>query len=75
MALANIKSIEVIFKRSKLQWVKNLFLKKAKRFPRVVNFEHFTGYRFSDAGLMVQWGSSRYFYPMHKLERVKFVQH
>lgn len=73
MALKNIKSIEVIFKRSKLQWIKNLFLKKAKRFPRVASFEGFSGYRFSDAGLLVQWGSSRYFYPMHKLERVKFV--
>ncbi|MGL5456716.1 MAG: hypothetical protein ACRDB3_17745 [Citrobacter telavivensis] len=75
MALKNIKSIEVIFKRSKLQWLKNIFRKKAKRFPAVATFEGFTGYKFSEAGLMVQWGNSRYFYPMHKLERVKFVTH
>jgi hypothetical protein len=75
MALRNIKSIEVTFNRGKLQWLNNLFRKKSKRFPRVALFEGFTGYRFSDAGLMVQWGNSRYFYPMHQLQRVKFVTH
>lgn len=73
MSLRNIKSIEVIFKRGNLQWLKNIFRKKAKRFPAVATFEGFTAYRFSEAGLMVQWGTSRYFYPMHKLGRVKFV--
>ncbi len=75
MALRNIKSIEVIFKRSKLQWVKNLFRKKAKRFPKVATFTGFIGYRLSEAGLTVGWGGTRYFYPLHMIALVKFVPH
>lgn len=75
MSLSNVKSIEVIFKRSKLQWIQNLFRKKAKRFPKVATFTGFTGYRLSESGLVVGFGKSRYFYPMHQIGRIKFVQH
>lgn len=72
---ANIKSIEVIFKRSPLQPLINLFRPKAKRFPRVVTFEGFSGYRMGDCGLLVVFGDTRYFYPYHMIGRVKLVQH
>lgn len=75
MSIKNLKSIEVIFKRPFYQGLVNLFLPKAKRHPRVVTFEGFTGYALNDAGLVVGFGKSRYFYPHQVIGRVKFVQH
>lgn len=65
-------TIEVIFKRSWVQVIRNLFVPKAKRYPRVATFKGFTDYNVSEHQLYVRWGGARYIYPMHKIERIKF---
>lgn len=66
-------SVEVIFKRTLSDVVRNLFVPKAKRFPRVVTFEGTTSYTLEDGFLSVSWGSTYYTYPLHKVARIKTV--
>lgn len=49
-------SVEVIFKRSLADVVRNLFVSKAKRFPRVATFEGTTSCAIEDGFLSVSWG-------------------
>ena len=65
--------IEVIFKRSVADVVRNLFRSKAKRFPRVAVFEveNRNNFVITDGGLRVEFGDTAYVSPMHKIERIK----
>lgn len=68
----SVKSIEVIFKRSLFEMVRNLFVPKAKRFPRVATFSGFDGFEIESEGfLSVRFGKSCYLYPAHKIARIK----
>lgn len=64
--------ITVHFKHSIADKVKNLFRSKAKRFPAVVTFTGYRDAQYGLDGLMVAWGNSTYFYPLHTIKRVKF---
>lgn len=65
--------IQIYFNVSLLDYVRNMFKAKAKRQRRDVTFTGFDSFRFTAAGLTVRWGEVLYFYPMHKLGRVKFI--
>lgn len=68
----SVKSIEVIFKRSLFDMVRNLFVPKSKRFPRVATFSGFDDFEIeSDGFLSVHFGKSCYLYPAHKIARIK----
>ena len=64
--------ITVHFKHSIADKVKNLFRRKAKRFPAVAVFTGYSEARYTADGLIVEWGNSTYFYPLHTIKRVKF---
>lgn len=72
MAKKQVTEIQVYFNVSALDYVRNLFKKKAKRQRRDVTFKGFDSYMLTEKGLMVGWDGVKYFYPMHKLGRVKF---
>lgn len=65
--------IEVIFKRSVADVVRNLFRSKSKRYPRVAVFEveNHDDFDITDGGLRVDFGDTAYIYPMHKIARIK----
>lgn len=62
--------IEVIFKRSVVDVVSNLFRRKAKRYPRVAKFDA-KSFVVGAGGLCVNFGGVSYIYPMHKIARIK----
>lgn len=67
-------NIEVIFKRSLADVLRNLFVPKAKRFPRVATFRgvHIDDYHIAEDGsLRVEFGDVSYIYPSHKIARIK----
>lgn len=64
--------ITVHFKHSIADKVKNLFRRKAKRFPAVVGFTGFDEAEYNEKGLRVTWGHTTYYYPLHTIKRVKF---
>lgn len=66
-------SVEVIFKRTLSDVVRNLFVPKSKRFPRVVTFKGVTSHTITDGLLEVSWGNTYYAYPLHKVARIKTV--
>lgn len=66
-------SVEVIFKRTLSDVVRNLFVSKAKRLPRVATFKGATNHCIEDGFLSVSWGTTYYTYPLHKVERIKTV--
>lgn len=66
-------SVEVIFKRSLADVVRNLFVSKAKRFPRVATFKGTTSCAIVAGFLSVSWGNTYYTYPLHKIARIKTV--
>lgn len=67
-----MKSIEVIFKRSFADVVRNLFVPKAKRFPRVATFTGFSHHWVEpDKSLHVEFTNVAYCYPAHKIARIK----
>lgn len=70
--MSQVKTIEVIFKRSLADVVRNLFVPKAKRFPRVVTFTGFSYHWIaSDKSLHVEFTNAAYCYPAHKVARIK----
>lgn len=71
--LAQAIKIEVIFKHTLFDKVRNLFVSKRKQFPRVALFEGYDTYSTATGDLSVRWGRNRYVYPMHKIERMKFT--
>lgn len=74
--MSQIKSVEVIFKRSLADVVRNLFVPKAKRFPRVATFTGFSGfYLYDDQSIHLEFGNVSYNYPSHKIGRIKIVRH
>lgn len=64
--------ITVHFKHSIADKVKNLFRRKAKRFPAVVVFAGCDVAEYTTKGLRVTWGDTTYYYPLHTIKRVKF---
>lgn len=64
--------ITVHFKHSIADKVKNLFRRKAKRFPAVAVFTNFDEAEYTTKGLRVSWGPTTYYYPLHTIKRVKF---
>lgn len=74
--MSQVKSIEVIFKRSWSDVIRNVFVSKAKRFPRVATFTGFSYYCVhSDKSLTVEFNNVTYCYPSHKIGRIKIVRH
>lgn len=72
----SVKSIEVIFKLSLFDMVRNLFVPKAKQTPRVATFTSFDDFEIeSDGFLSVRFGKSCYLYPAHKIARIKTTLH
>lgn len=69
-----MQTVEIIFKRSLLDVVKNLFRKKAKRFPAVAKFENVARCDILPGAVRVEFyiiNSPVYYYPLHKVARVK----
>ncbi|UQK57855.1 hypothetical protein Kp7_15 [Klebsiella phage Kp7] len=67
-------SVEVIFKRSVFDVIRNMFVPKAKRFPRVATFKGVSSFVIEEDGsICVSWGNTYYHYPAHMLARVKTV--
>lgn len=66
-------SVEVIFKRTLSDLVRNLFVAKSKRLPRVATFKGNSSHVIEDGFLSVSWGNTYYTYPLHKVERIKTV--
>lgn len=65
-------TVVVHFKHTLADKVKNLFRKKAQRFPAVATFTGFDHAHFSAiGGLKVVWGDTQYHYPPHTIKRVK----
>lgn len=67
-------NIEVIFKRSVFDVLRNLFVPKAKRFPRVATFRdvNIGDYHITEeSSLRVDFGEVSYIYPSHKIGRIK----
>lgn len=64
--------ITVHFKHSIADKVKNLFRRKAKRFPEVVVFAGYAVAEYTTKGLRVTWGETTYYYPLHTIKSVKF---
>lgn len=64
-------TITVHFKHTLADKVKNLFRPKAKRFPAVVTFAGFDDANYQSNGLVVTWGNTDYYYPLHTIKRVK----
>lgn len=72
----SVKSIEVIFKRSLFDMVRNLLVPKSKRFPRVATFTGFDDFEIeSDGGLSIRFGKRYYLYPAHMIARIKSTLH
>ena len=72
--LDNTVNIEVIFKRSLADVLRNLFVPKAKRFPRVATFRdvHVDDYHITEeSSLRVDFGDVSYIYPSHYIGRIK----
>lgn len=68
-------TIEVIFKRSFADLVRNLFVPKAKRFPRVATFNGLSNYFVGqDKSLLVEFSNVAYCYPSHKIARIKLTR-
>lgn len=70
-------NIEVIFKRRLSDVVRNLFVPKAKRFPRVATFKDvaWEDYEIEDeASLRVTFGATSYIYPSHMIGRIKVTR-
>lgn len=65
-------NIEIIFKRTLLEVVCNLFRPKAKRHPRVVNFQPIH-HELHQTFLLVifEKGGPEYTYPLHCIQRIK----
>ena len=73
MAGYQTTTIQIHFKRSIIfAPLRNLFLPKDKKQPRVVTFTGFSSYKLMDTGLLVTWGNARYFYPLSNISCVKF---
>lgn len=64
--------ITVHFKHSIADKVKNLFRRKANRFPAVCVFTGFSEAEYNEKGLRVTLGHTHYYYPLHTIKRVKF---
>ena len=66
-------TVEIIFKRSMLDVVKNLFRPKAKRFPAVARFENVLACDVLNGAVLVRFNGpvgGVYYYPLHKVDRV-----
>lgn len=69
-----LKSVEIIFKRSLADVLRNLFVPKAKRFPRVATFTNMDSYDLMENGdVTLVWGSTYYTYPRRGIRRIKAV--
>ena len=67
-------SVEVIFKHSVFDVIRNLFVPKAKRFPRVATFTGMSSFVIEEDGsLSVSWDNTYYHYPANMLARIKTV--
>lgn len=69
----DIIKVEIIFKHTLADKVKNLFRPKAKRFPAVVTFTGFDAASHSTQGVRVRWGKTAYHYPWHQVKRLKLT--
>ena len=69
-----MQTVEILFKRSLLDVVKNLFRHKAKRFPAVAKFKNVARCDILPGAVRVEFAeinSPVYYYPIHTVKRVK----
>lgn len=70
--------VEILFKHTWLDKLKNLFRPVAKRFPEVARFENVARCDILPGAVRVEFASINspvYYYPVHTVKRVKKAYH